>query len=560
MEKQLFDPEAPIPKMLAGLGFTQDKIAELAGRISTDDPKKLLEYITGIVGVVVGLRTLGEEMGKTFGELKQGWADEAAAGPAAAFGKVAQDLAGLFDELDLYSGDEQLQKAQEAQAASEQFWQSVVSYLQQLDALAQKLSAGLQGMREQMRSFLNPLSESDQMEADWSNVEGVWGRLFGAMTPGEIEGATNEAAAAIERMFTTLSERVTRGKALLDRIGGILGRLGSLGYDVYSEQKERTNPLEKWGTDLVTIQRQVQDAARLSGLEQIQAIEGAASAAETLYGNLKGLLAEISTTSAAISKSIGAQIWELGVGEMDAQGQAGAITQRIKELQDQLALATSPAEIAAITSEIQSLTSRYVGTFGQDDKKRAEAIAWAQEQLERARGLAQDALDAMREMAEAQAKELEEILRGATGLISTNVSDAATAIGQLTHTLGALDTAVQEALRRLGQDALDALGPLREAMDGAAEIFTGATGAAAESLTEPEAGFTAATERSTARLNTFADALDRATNRLNGVGPGAPPAPQQVQVVQQAPASRTSSAEIVSAVRRHSRQLTPRVA
>ena len=557
--KQLFDPEAPIPKMLAGLGFTSEKIGELAGRISTDDPAKLLAYITGIVGVVVGLKKLGEELGQSFDELRAGWAAEAAAGPAAALGKQAADLATLFDDLTLYSGDDQLKKAQEAQAASEQFWQGVVSYLQQLDALAQKLSAGLQGMRAQMRAFLSPLSESGQMEADWSNVEGVWGRLFGAMDAGQVEAATNEAAAAIERMFEVLSERVTRGKALLDRIGGLLGRLGSLRYDVYSEQKEKTNPLEEWGTDLVTIQRQVQDAARLSGLEQIAAIEGAAGAAETLYGNLKGLLAEISTTSASIAKSIGAQIWELGVGELDAPGQATAVTDRIKELQDQLALATSPAEIAAITSEIQSLTSRYVGTFGKDDPKRAEAIAWAQEQLERAKGLAQDALDAMRELAEAQAKELEDILKGAADLISTNVNDAATAIGQLSYTLGELDKAVQEALKRLGQDALDSLGPLREAMEGAAEIFTGATGAAAESLTA-EAGFTAATERSTARLNTFADALDRATAKLNGVGSGAPAGPQQVQVVQQAPASRTSSAEIVSTVRRFSRQLTPRVA
>ena len=565
---QLFDPEAPIPKMLAGLGFTNQAIEDLAKRISTDDPAKLLEYIQGIVGVVVGLRDLGAEMGKTFDELVAGWKDEAAAGPAAAFRKSAQDLAGQFDDLSLYSGDEQVTKAQEALAASNEFWESVKSYLQQLQALQEKLSAGLQGMREKMRVFLNPLSEGGQMAADQGIVDATWGRLLNATTPAEIETATNEAAAAIQRMFDVLAERVTRGTALLDRIGSLHGKLGSLGYDVYSEQKERTNPLEKWGTDLVDIQRRVQEAARLSGLEQISASEGAADAAETLYGNLKGLLSEISTTSASIAKSIGSQIWELGVGEMDTQGQAGAITQRIKELQDQLALATSPAEIAAITSEIQSLTSRYVGTFDKEDPNRAEAIKWAQEQLERARGLAQDALDAMRELAEAQAKELEGILEGAAGLISTNVSEAATAIGQLSHTLGELDKAVQKALKRLGQDALDSLGPLREAMDGAAEIFTGATATAGTALTAPESGLTAATERaaaaterSTARLNTFADALDRAVGRLNGLAPGsASSGPQQVQTVRQAAPSRTSSAEIVATIRRNSRQLTPRVA
>ncbi len=564
-EKKLFDAEAPIPKMLAGLGFTAAKIGEIAGRISTDDPEKLLAYLQGVVGVVVGIRDLGAEMGKTYGELTKGWSDETAKGQAAAFGNAAQDLAAQWDALSLYSGDEQMKKAQEAQAASDQFWQSVVSYLQQLDALGQKLSAGFQGLRERMRAFLNPLSESGQTTADWSIVNGTWGKLQNAKTPAEIETASTDAAAAIERMFAVLVERVTRGKALLDRLTGLTGNLWNMGKDVAAAELERTNPLEAWGNGLVDIQTKVGAAATKSGLEQITAIEDVAAAGEDVYGKLKAFIADIASVRSGVNKSIDSQVWELGVGEMDARGQAGAVTQRVKELQDQLKLATSPAEIQAITQEIQSLTSRYVGTFGKDDKDRAAAIAWAQEQLDRAKGLANEALDALDAQAKALATQLETTLKTATGLISTNVSDAATQIGQLSHTLGALDEEMRKAIERLGQGALDSLAPLRAAMDTAAGIFTGATATAGAALTGSDASFSASVDRSTSRLNSFAEALDRAISKLNGIGgtgaeSGSGTGPKTENYAETVTPARTTATAVVTYSRRFAGQMTPRVA
>ncbi len=564
METKLFDEGAAIPKFLLGLGFTVEKVGELAGRISTDDPQKLLEYIGGLVGVVVGLKDLGAEMGKTFADLAKGWADEVAAGPAVAFAEQAQSIADLFGELDLYSGDEQLKKAQEAQAASAQFWESVQSYLRQLDALGQKLSAGLQGMREKMRAFLNPLSEAGAGAANQATIDGVWGKLLSATNPGQIEAATNEAAAAIEALFNVMAERVTRGKALIERLATLGQGLGDIGKDLAYEQLAKTSPLASIGQDMVDIQKKVADAARLTGLEQIAAMEDVAGSAETMLGKLSSLLSEIASVSESINKSISSQIWELGVGEMDPKGQATAITQRIKELQDQLALATSPAEIQAITSEIQSLTGRYVGQFGKDDPRRAEAITWAQEQLKRAQGLANEALDLMREQAEAYAEELKGLLKGSVVTISTNVDEAATAIGQLSQTLGELDRAVREQLERLGTAALDALEPLRTAMEGAAGIFTGATGAAAGALTAPEVGLTASADRASARLDIFTGALDRAVtnlDRLANAGGGNTEAPDSNnQGTGTGASNAVTAAAVIPMVRRFYGQLTPRVA
>lgn len=553
VEKQLYDPEAPIPKMLAGLGFTEAKVAELAGRISTDDPEKLLAYIQGIVGIVVEVNRLTGEMGKSFEELAATWDAEAAAGPAAAFGKQAQEIADAFGALDLYSGDEQIAKAQEALGLSDQFWQSVESYLRQLQASVEKMSASLQSQRQTMRDFLSPLGADEGAENAWGAVSGVWGKLRNAVDPGDVEKAVADAQAAIDKVFSVMAERINRGKALLERFGALTRPTG--------DTTEQTDPLSAWANTAGEIARKVAEASTQSGLAQIQTLEEVGASAEQMYQNLKGFLTDIANVSASINKSIDSQIWELGVGEMDEKGQAGAITARIKELQDQLALATSPAEIQAITSEIQSLTSRYIGTFGKDDQNRDEAIAWAQEQLERARGLAQEQLDAMRAQAEALWDSLEGSITTATGLLETNVTDAATTIGQLSHTLGELDRIMRETMENLGDGILASLEPLRTAMNGAADIFKNATDTAANALTEPEVGLADAADRSSSRLDAFSAALDRAITKANafadsgtegtGDGSGRPPARS---------GNTPTTATIIATNRRYARYMAPRVA
>lgn len=557
IEKQLYDPEAPIPKMLAGLGFTEAKISELAGRISTDDPEKLLAYIQGIVGIVVEVDRLTGEMGKSFEELAATWDAEAAAGPAAAFGEQAQEIADAFGALDLYSGDEQIAKAQEAIGLSDQFWQSVESYLRQLQASVEKMSASLQSQRQTMRDFLNPVGADEGAENAWGEVSGVWGKLRNAVDPGDVEKAVSEARAAIDKVFAVMAERINRGRALLEKLGG----LGSISDELTREGIEAADPLRAWGREMADMQRKVEEASRQSGLAQIQTLEEVGASAEEMYRNLKGFLADIASTSASINKSIDSQIWELGVGEMDPQGQAGAITARIKELQDQLALATSPAEIAAITSEIQSLTGRYVGTFGKDDPKRQEAIDWATEQLERARGLANETLDVLKAQAEAYAKQLEGTITTVTGLLEKNIGDATTTIGQLSHTLGELDRVMREAMENLGDGILESLEPLRTAMNGAADIFRNATDTASNALTEPEVGLAAAADRSATRLDAFTSALDRAITKANafadsgsegtGDGSGRPPARS---------GNTPTTATIIATNRRYARYMTPRVA
>lgn len=555
MEKTLFDPNAPIPKLLAGLGVTAERIGEIAGQISTDDPAKLLAYISSLVDVLVEFKRLGEEMGKTIEEIWAGWDSEKAAGPTSGIKKAAGDVALLFESLDLYSGTEQIAKTKEAQAASAQLWDSVLSYLSQLKQLADSMTATLTATRTKMRDFLSPKGEAEQITGANATIDSGWGKLLGAKTAEEAQAAAAEMGGAVDLIFGIMAERITRGRALLESLAALSKGLGSLATDTDSARLEGRDPLRKWGTDLVKIQNDVAKASALSGAAQISAIEGVRESATTLYQNLKGILMEVAATGEAVRKSLSAQIWEIGVGEMDPKGQATAITERIAQLQAELKAATSPAEIQAITAEIQSLTGRYLGQFEKDDPNRKAAVDWARQQLEATGALAQEALDQIREAALAQAAELEAILKGATTMISTNVEDAATVIKNLSFTLGELDRVFREVIVGLGNAALEALAPLTEAMNGAVTLLTGAAGTTTTALVG-ENGVEPAARATASALDDLTAAI-RGTIGALGAGPTGAPAANSGATP---PATAPTAREVVPLMRRYAGALAPRTA
>lgn len=529
--------EGPLFEMLETLGFARDRIVEIGQQIDARPAEEFIQWLNRLVGVAATSKKLFAEMGKSFADLDAEWSEKEEAGAKGAFTERATAIADAFAAIENFSGDDQLKRMEEAQQGAAEFWNDVLDYVAQLREAMNQMSAGIQDQRQKMRDFLNPLGADETASNAWGEVQGVWGTLANATDPAEVEKAVAEAQAAIDKVFSVMAERINRGKALLEKLGG----LGSISDELAREGIEAVDPLRAWGREMADMQRKVEDASRQSGLAQIQTLEEVGASAEEMYRNLKGFLADIASTSASINKSIDSQIWELGVGEMDPQGQAGAITARIKELQDQLALATSPAEIAAITSEIQSLTGRYVGTFGQDDPNRQEAVAWAQEQLERARGLAQEQLDILKAQGEAYAKQLEGTITTVTGLLETNISDAATTIGQLSHTLNELDRVMRETMERLGDSILETGEAIRLALEAATLLFTTSIDAASGAIGGGGTGggggakdpLVPQLSRAGASAGAFADALDRAIQRIDNAGSGSRTVPTTEQVASQ---------------------------
>ncbi|MDX9735487.1 MAG: glycine zipper domain-containing protein [Thermoanaerobaculia bacterium] len=563
--------EGPLFKMLETLGFARDRIVEIGQQIDARPAEEFIQWLNRLVGVAATSKKLFAEMGKSFADLDAEWSEKEKAGAKGAFTERAGEIADAFAAIENFSGDDQLKRMEEAQQSAAEFWNDVLDYVAQLRAAMNQMSAGIQDQRQKMRDFLNPLGADETASNAWGEVQGVWGKLANATDPAEVEKAVAEAQAAIDKVFAVMAERINRGKALIEKLTGLSDRISSMREDLAFDELLRTDPLRAWGKQMTDIQTQIADASRMSGLAQIEALEQVGATAEQVFAGIEQFLSDIASTSASIEKSIEQQKWELQTGELDAPGQASAIAQRIHDLQEQLKVATSPAEIQAITSEIQSLTNRYVGTFGKDDPRRQEAIDWATEQLDRAGGLAQEALALLGAQAESFADQLEGTITTVTGILETNISDAATTIGQLSHTLGELDRVMRETMERLGDSILETGEPIRQALETATLHFTTSVDAASGAIGGPGGGggggggrtpLVDAANLGASNLVSFAAEVAAATERLRALKPGSGTTTEQQTVRAtsgQQSSSRVTAAEVIPIVRRYASQSSSRV-
>jgi hypothetical protein len=144
LTKQLYDPSAPIPKMLAGIGFTAAKIKELATDLSTTpDPKAFLTTLTGIVTVVTGLRDLQSKMSKSASTIQSELQAEENRKYEQNFIDSAKGLVNLASELANYSGDDQIAKAKELIALANQRYEEELAAIRQIMGLQKSIAESI---------------------------------------------------------------------------------------------------------------------------------------------------------------------------------------------------------------------------------------------------------------------------------------------------------------------------------------------------------------------------------------------------------------------------------
>lgn len=528
IHQQLYDPEAPIPKMLAGLGVTAARVKEIATRLTTDDPQKFLAFLQSLVQVLVGFRDLGKEMAKTRDELFEDFRKESSQSPAESFKKPAAAIQDLFASLDLYSGDEQLQKAQEALEAARQFWEEMKNAARQVWALMQQLSAGIQGQRAAMRDTLATLLDPSTANARARELmDGVWGRIANATTPEEVANATREAQEAVKFLFDQLIARIQEAQALLQSTGALATDFRALG-----------TPEAPWSVRGVNdkafgIWNAVEAAAKLTGQAQVDAIKKVEAAARDMYQSQQQAIASIDSNVKTLSQSIAAQRGQMRFASMlkqdeqgnwvpDTQRQGASILDTIKNLMSQISGATSPEQVKFLTDQIQALVSQYFQMV--PDVNKAAASEILDKILTETERMATEAYAKMRADLVNSNKLIADALEKAGILLSDNIAAAATEIGQLTHFLGDLDKAIRTKLGGMVDDILKAGEALRAEMEKQAKLFTGelqpATSGAASALAG-EQGLSKAADRATASTNALADAMDRLILKIDGVQPGA---------------------------------------
>lgn len=351
IQKQLYDPNAPIPKMLAGLGFTSDKIKEIAQRVATDDPAKVLEYLKNVVGLVVGMNQLIAEMGRGRTEIWAQFENDAATSPVEAFAKSAAELKAEFEDLSLLTGDEQIAKAQELVGLAAKRYDEEISYLRQIWALSKEIGKSIDAQIQSAKEALMTPAEVQAARVKAANE--AMSRLSVANNPEIIRGAVQDAQAAVNDILSALVERIKRGRALVESFTQLAKDFTDLPAKLAREAADAADPIGGIWRAVADIQAQAAAAAKLSGDEQLEAYEKMGqSAAETLK-KIEDAIRQIDQASAALSASVRSQIDDLTTAGMTPSERRARAYSRISEAQAGLKTAKSPEEVARWTSQIQ---------------------------------------------------------------------------------------------------------------------------------------------------------------------------------------------------------------
>ena len=178
------DQNAPIAKFLKDLGFTVEAIGTLSTKIDSMDPEKFMEYLKGLVGVVVGFGDLGKKLrATTWGEFQSVLSQRAADAnnPVKQFSAAAEHIKDLGAELNLYTGEEKIRRAQELNQLGEQYYESMVQYMASLKAMAENIDKSI---NTQIKGFQYGLLDDGGKQAFLNKeIQSLYAELQNAKDP-----------------------------------------------------------------------------------------------------------------------------------------------------------------------------------------------------------------------------------------------------------------------------------------------------------------------------------------------------------------------------------------
>lgn len=292
---------------------------------------------------------------------------------------------------------------------------SITAKLEAFDSAVASIGETLDGLAQRITDALGGESVDEKLNRLFGRATSSFGAITKDMSPSEISKLATAAMAAVTEGLDILVDRLSTLKGLGKQIADI--------YDAFSEgEKISGRPLMDYVTGVNDLTEKVAAASKLSGQAQVDAIEDVRASATDLYNAQKEMLDQIAANAVELTKSINQQIWDIGLGEMTPSGQADAVMTRIQELYKSLGTAASPDEVKSVTGEIQSLVTKYLGTFGTDDPNRARAVAWATSILQDTEKAGKEAYSRMGDVIKSANEKVKDQLEKAGTLISGAIS------------------------------------------------------------------------------------------------------------------------------------------
>lgn len=481
-ETGAFDPtnNAPLTKMLRDLGFTAKAITNIASQINTRDPEAFVAYLTSLLKVVGTASNLIKNLSKSATDIFKELEDASHQSPAEVFKGYADDLKASFKELDAYTGDTQIAKAQELLDLVQKRYEEEVKYLEQLRGIIKQVTESLDAQIQTLADV--GLSRGDAESRARATIATNITSIGTSKNPEDIVRWVQEAQKAVQFLMDGIIQRLNVAQALLADVNGLVDKFRGV-----NQPADQT--ISGFFTEYTKFQYLLSDAASKSGDAQLEAIGKVKNAAEDLYARQAQLLSSIKANMSGLWQSINQQKLDLtysGLG--DDQARAGYILDRIKRLQGQIPDAKSPEAIKAITDEIQSLVGKYFGLFKEDDPKRAAAIAALQNMLDYTEDLAHNAYEKMYADIDAANKKIATSLEGIGGLLEKAMTDLKGELVALRLQLISLGVTALSSLRGVATDVVAAMKDLVPEINTLKQRFLDLSGALGPSSEETGGG------------------------------------------------------------------------
>jgi len=168
-----------------GLGFTVAKIKEIGMQIDQKEPEDFLKYLGSLVNLVVGFRDLKKNLSMGTDATLADITSEQSKTAVSGFMERAQNLKDLSAELANYTGDAQIQHAQQLLGLANQYYQDQRQYLTALMQMAKDINSSIEDQKRGIRYSL--LGTEGQKSFLQQEMEGFQKELLGTSDPSRVK-------------------------------------------------------------------------------------------------------------------------------------------------------------------------------------------------------------------------------------------------------------------------------------------------------------------------------------------------------------------------------------
>lgn len=431
---QLFDPNAPIPQLLSGIGFSQDKIGEIATKLSnSSDMEAFKKYLLDLVTIVAGFGDLGARLGRTVAEWQTYFnTQDAAKGTAAEFKTPIANLKDQGMLLDTLTGDAQITAAktllQDTGTLMSQMAQALQSIFTMIDNIQKSTASTIQSYRDKL------LKPSELESAARDRIAGDFAAITKAANPAEVQAAWQTVMKDLSSVLDAIVARINSITALQQSYADFQTTISNRNKPQFA-----TDPTAWLADNQAAIDAVTTTLATATGDDAVAAAKTLLQLTQDRYNNEVAQLAKINSMIDSITATHDQTNQNLtlqGMGHVETDPKTGKKTwvqdthaqgeylkQQYDTLKGQLGAATTPEEVQRIYTQMQGIISQ-LAAQPQDPEHYAESRSILQRMNDESTRTATDLLKKWGKTLETDLGGVGGQLKAGEKALSTALSDA----------------------------------------------------------------------------------------------------------------------------------------